>query len=87
MEYDKEFMKGITYGDMQGLFITASGGAFLEFIEEFKDLTEQYARDRLEDFISDHSPEDSIIETDSDCCKSSKSLSDFLIEWKYGSHE
>jgi len=59
MKYEEQVIKGISYQDLDSLHDTANSGGFLSFIEEFKDLAETHAKEILEEFITDHFPEDS----------------------------
>lgn len=59
MTYNEEFIKGVTYGDVEDLMYSAQDEGFLTFLENFRDLADLHAQAMLEGFINDHFPENS----------------------------
>lgn len=59
MQHNEEFIKGVTYGDVEDLMYSAQDEGFLTFLDEFKSLANFHAQEMLEGFIDDHFPENS----------------------------
>lgn len=59
MQYNEEFIKGVTYGEVEELLRSGENDGFLEFLNEFERLASYHAQEILEGFIDDHFPENS----------------------------